>query len=158
MNNQKDDLRKKKYKESPYESKGINKVRRKNRTKRFVNEDTGEITRQYEEIEKEVALIDNLAYVKLYRFNILEMAKLDYTTLRLALFICTLLKPSKDVVIIDYNKFLQEFDYKNKMSYYNALNKLLDGGYIVKKEGTDSEFYVNTNLFFNGDRIKLKYK
>ena len=48
---------------------------------------------------------------------------------------------------------LQYTGYKTRANIYNGIINLLENGMLFRKTGSGS-YYININIFFNGNRIK----
>jgi hypothetical protein len=44
----------------------------------------------------------------------------------------------------------------SQASYYNGIKELVKEKIIAKKLGSSIEYWLNPNIFFNGNRLKLK--
>lgn len=98
---------------------------------------------------------DEESFIKIYKENIKKMFSLSAAASKIFWFVCTHLRPNNDVVYIDRQEFMDWCDYKNRKSYYDGINELLDKGILAMAE-QEHYFFINHAVFFNGDRMKVE--
>lgn len=144
------------YSSSPFEHTGIHEVDYKRRIKKgqLIYTDTGEVTDIMQYKESGTFAKDSLTYVKMYKAAINILPGLSKAAVSVLCICLKKLKPNngeftikhKDAVVMD-----KALKYGR---YYDGMSELLEYG-VIAKGGLD-KYYINTNLFFNGDRIKGK--
>ena len=69
-------------------------------------------------------------------------------------YITTITKPNKDVVMFDMEEALEYTLYKKEQSVLHGLEELLNHG-IIARTKKHYKYFINPNLFFNGNRLTL---
>ncbi len=98
---------------------------------------------------------DEEAFVKIYKDNIKKMFDLSTSAYKMFWFIALQLKPSNDAVNINQDEFASLTEYKNRKSFHDGINELLDKG-IIAKSDMKGFFFINYSVFFNGDRMRVE--
>ena len=45
--------------------------------------------------------------------------------------------------------------YSARSTYYSAVCDFIDKKFLARKTGTESDFFINVDFFFNGSRMEL---
>jgi hypothetical protein len=98
---------------------------------------------------------DDESFVKIYKENIKKMFDLSSCAYKVFWFVCVHLRPNNDIVHVDRNEFMHWCDYKNRKSYYDGINELLDKGVLAMSD-KEQYFFINHSVFFNGNRMKIE--
>ena len=145
------------YRSNPYDKKGIGErvIAPKEKLYRRVDDITGEVLGDTPETmikEKRVVTHDRLSYVKVYKEGLVVMRQLGNPARQILFHVFDVIKPKQEEVMIHYSMF-------NKMArsqFYSGLIELLSYG--VLSRGAYNTYYINPNMFYNGDRTKKKEK
>ena len=124
----------------------------------LVNQSTGEVTSDIAVVGVQ-KIVDKEEFVKFFGAGIMEVFELT--------------KPAKDVFKAIMNVYLEQknqpdqlyfnhemvrlyygFD-KSRASFNNGTNELCVKGFLAPVEAMDSLYWVNPNLFYKGDRIRI---
>jgi len=97
--------------------------------------------------------VDNREYRKVYVNGLNSISELSSSGLRVWCYILARLSPKKNEITINMSDALDYTGYKGKMNIYNGIINLLENGLLFRKIGSGS-YYININIFFNGNRIK----
>jgi hypothetical protein len=124
----------------------------------IVNQHTGEVANDVAVVGVQ-KVVDKEEFVKFFGAGIMEVFELT--------------KPAKDVFRAILSVYLEQknrpdqlyfnhemvrlyfgFD-KSRTSFNNGINELCVKGFLAPVEGMDSLYWVNPNLFYKGDRIRI---
>jgi len=94
-------------------------------------------------------------YRKLYTDHIDKIKNLSTPGLRMFCFILMSIDRDVDVIRIDPRKAVSFCEYQSMNQYYSGITDLLQNDFIVRMSDDRMCFYINVNIFFNGDRGKL---
>ena len=95
--------------------------------------------------------VDETQFTKLYVNNIGIFNGLSNAGIRVLTYFMSILKPNSNEVIFDRDKCKDACDYKTVKSVYKGLTELIDSG-IIARSWTDSVYFINPLIFYNGDR------
>jgi len=103
-------------------------------------------------------LSDNAIYSKLFRGNTEVLMGLSEPAAKMFYYISEFIGANKDEVCILQEDYLQFAGYKAKsrLTYYRGVEGLLKANIIARKTGSQSCYWINPNVLYNGDRTKLK--
>lgn len=100
-------------------------------------------------------LVDTEQFIKLYAEGVRHIANLTAAGFKIFQLVYLLMieAPNNDRLIIDFNELiaLKKFDQSQK-TFIRGINELLEKQ-IIYQSMTPSVYFLNMNLFFNGDRI-----
>jgi hypothetical protein len=94
-------------------------------------------------------------FVKVYKENIKQMFDLSNTSMKLFWFACSNLKTNNDVVNIERDEFMSWAGYKNRKSFHDGINELIEKKILARTE-KDDWYYVNLAVFFSGSRLRVE--
>jgi|SRR6185437_64675 len=111
-------------------------------------------------------LVDTEQFIKLYAAGIKHITNLSTAGFKIfqLVYLLMLENPNNDRLIIDFHELvaIKKFDQSQK-TFIRGINELLEKK-LIYQSMTPSVYFLNMNLFFNGDRItriqsyKLKQK
>lgn len=145
------------YRENPFMSGLRMTIRPKRLTvargSTLIDSNTGEIQGTTEVMQ--VIPVDDTQFVKLYTANIGAFFDLSRAGLRVfgALMIAAQKHVGTDLVYLDL-KSLPEEVALSKQTFYRGLAELVENNFCAKHE-SPGWYFVNPNLFFNGDRVRF---
>jgi hypothetical protein len=144
------------YDASPFDHAGIHEVEYKRRIKKgqLIYTDTGEVTDIMQYKESGSFTKDSLTYVKMYKAAIGILPGLSKASVSVLCICLKKLKPNTGEFVIKHKDAVSMDGTLKYGRYYDGMSELLEYGVIAK--GKLDKYYINTNLFFNGDRIKGK--
>lgn len=124
----------------------------------LVNQATGEVS-------DDIALVgvrkvvDKEEFIKFFGAGIMEVFEL--TTPAKDVFKAILnvyldQKNQAEQLYLNYDEIKEIYGYsKSPSTYYNGLNELIVKGFLAPVQFRESHFWVNPNLFYKGDRIRI---
>jgi hypothetical protein len=104
--------------------------------------------------------VDRTRFIKVYTDNVKPLFNLPPSCLKVISFLMTELQKVKNAEAIHLpwvsaEKFFKEDDVKlSRSAFQRALKILLEKGFIAESD-VPQLFWINPNLFFNGDRLKI---
>lgn len=132
--------------------KVINQIK-KGEIKRMQDLDTGEETIIQEMGEHLVFKKDSREYRKVYVDSLPTVSMLSSAGLKVWCYVLARLIAKKDEVFINLEDCMEYTGYKTRANIYNGIINLLEHGLLFKKVGS-GVYFINVNIFFNGNRIK----
>jgi hypothetical protein len=124
--------------------------------KTMVDESTGEYLKVINLGKNELKVFDNVKYTKLYDESISILKDFSSPTLKVWCYILTQLKPTKDEVVFNMQDCIKFTGYTASINVYKGITELLEKNYIARSIGKGGTYFINPNLFFNGDRRKIQ--
>lgn len=98
---------------------------------------------------------DYKAYRKVFVDGLDRVKKLTNPGLRIFCYMLFHLDKDTDEIRLEIEKVLDYCDYKSTTQYYIGVMDLLDNDFIARKSDEKSSFFINVNIFFNGDRARM---
>lgn len=147
---------------NPFVVDGIIRVRRSVDDKNnllLVDESTGDIMARYApDTDVKYRKFDNEKFVKLYHRNMKALSRMGVTSLKVLFFVMYEVGALSRNQQVDYFSIhiqdcMDFCGFRNRKSVYDGLEELLVLKAIFRKTGK-LEFWINPNVFFNGDRVK----
>lgn len=118
----------------------------------MVDTSTGEV--QAHQVFAIQEKVDKETYTKVFSGMMRELFKLSSRGVKVFGYITTIVKPNKDVVMFDMEEALEYTDYKKEQSILHGIEELLEHE-IIARTKKHYKYYINPNLFFNGNRLTL---
>ncbi len=102
--------------------------------------------------------VDTAPYNKLFRGNSSVLMNMPEPAAKMFYYITEYLKVNSNQICIMKEDYLKFAGYKpnGSLTYYRALDGLLEARVIARMAGSTTCYWVNPNILFNGDRTKLK--
>lgn len=101
-----------------------------------------------------MVMADKETFVKVFTSGLDNLLPLSMGGQMLFKHICRSLRPNKDRVYLDGKEFIKEYNIKSINTFYKSLSELLDNQ-IIANTNEKGFYYININIFFNGDRVKF---
>lgn len=122
----------------------------------LVNTRTGEYY-ALRPIQSVAVLVDSATYAKVFHegLNRLLAEDLSLSALKLCLYIIRELKPRKDHIEIDIETCLTACKWKSVSVFNSSARELINKDFIKKSTKGKTVYWINTNWFFNGNRLLL---
>ncbi len=98
---------------------------------------------------------DTQPYKKLFDEALEPLSELTTPGLKVFAFITKNLVRNSDEVLIEPKEIMRFSKYKSMFPIYKGIAQLLFYRFITRKAGSDACYFVNPNMFFNGDRKSL---
>ena len=100
-------------------------------------------------------LNDTLPYAKLFVDSRETLMRLSSTALKVFIYsICTI-RPLQNKVVLHIPDVKLGTGFSSDASVRAAICELIEANIIAQKLGSSIEFWVNPNVFFNGNRLRL---
>ena len=103
-------------------------------------------------IWKNKEIKDKKKFIKLYHNGIKEFFGLGRAEMDLIRYIMHRVRKDQDKVAFTYKLIKEETDIVTDRTVAKSLAGLISKGIIARAE-TDGVYYINPNIFFNGDRV-----
>lgn len=100
-------------------------------------------------------LHDELVYTKLFVDSLSQLLSLSPSALKLLVYAMCKVRPLSQVVIITQEDVCSTCDF-SASTFSNSLYELLRSKIISKKLGSNIEYWFDPNVFFNGNRLRIK--
>ena len=145
------------YLNSPFKVEGIESRQyiQKVDEKLWVDPETSEMYAVKRVPKNREQLNDSMAYTKIFVDKRDLLMKLSGTGLRVLVYgICTI-RPLAQTVILNIPDIQVEANIASPNTIRTAISELIELGIIAQKVGSNIEFWVNPNVFFNGNRLRL---
>lgn len=142
--------------ESPFKVEGITERTRNanGRLREWADTKTGEVL-VFQELSKlETRLNDPKSYTKLFHDTGDLVRRLSPSGLKIYLYIAMKLKINWDTIFLNPPDVCDWCNF-GKTSFHQALNELQANRIIARRLGSHLEYWINPNIFYNGDRLKL---
>lgn len=127
----------------------------KESTREVVDQNSGEVLLISEPSKLQVGFKDFATFTKLFTGGKLKLAQLNSSGTKVLCYIMLNATPNQEEICLHPQVVAKEMGYKDARSVYEGLVDLLNLGLLARKTGYGSCFWINPNLFFNGDRKQL---
>lgn len=128
--------------------------------KMVVDRDSGQIEETAELVTCHE--VDSEQFVKLYTKDLKTLFSLTASAMRLLQLVLKQVQGGigKDTIMLNVTimeRYFTELDLKpmSKPTFYRCLGEMIDKAFIAPTTDSRDLFYINPNLFFNGDRVRL---
>jgi hypothetical protein len=99
-------------------------------------------------------LSDTMAYSKLFIDSLDVLMRLSSTALKVLIYsICTI-RPLQTKVVLHIPDVKIGTGFSSDSSVKSAICELIEANIIAQKLGSSIEFWINPNIFFNGNRMR----
>lgn len=143
------------FDEAPFDLKGIQEIVSKKVLDRgeMVSHTSGEVVDATWWKGGSKSLKDVKPYIKLFKEGQEVLKQLSFAGTLLFTYSMSKVKPHSNTVTIRQKDIIQK--HKNLLGggYYKGICELLDYGVLAKSK-EPNVYFINTNMFFNGDRVK----
>jgi len=145
------------YEKNPFDLEGIFEKSFDDPEKRtFIDNETGEVLSVTAAIKTGTkSYKDRRAYRKLFAEGLKDVMNLSAPGFRLLCYIMYHMRKDVDFVYVLPQPAMDFCEYKGVTQYYVGIRELLDKKFMVRRKEDKNSFFINVNLFFNGNRIKL---
>ncbi len=153
------------YNENPFIGSRAEYKRSKKRTvikggKMIVDSETGEVEDMAEITQ--VHEVDSERFVKLYTAHLKQIFSLKSSALQMLQVVLTQVQENvgKDTILLNVKimeKYFTSIDVKpvSPRTFYRAIDELISKAFIAPSADSRDLFFINPNLFFNGDRVRI---
>jgi len=104
---------------------------------------------------RRMIMVDPSVFVKVYgEFNKL-FSELNMPGIRMMHYLFNNIQQGQDYLYIDVKEAVALLKYKDESNVYRGIKDLISHNVIARKD-RDSEYWINTMMFFNGRRREFK--
>lgn len=105
--------------------------------------------------KNKLTLTDTSAYTKLFNDNLKDLMKLSGTGLRLLIYGMCTIRPLSQTVVYHIPDIQVATGIASANTIRTAVSELIENKIIAQKLGSNMEYWINPNVFFNGNRLRL---
>jgi hypothetical protein len=116
---------------------------------------TGELYVAKKIDKSKVHLTDPVSYTKLFVDNREMLLKLSGTGLRVLVYAICTIRPLSQTAVLHIPDIQVETGISAPVTIRTGICELIEAGIIAQKLGSNIEFWINPNVFFNGNRLRL---
>jgi hypothetical protein len=98
---------------------------------------------------------DTFTYIKVFKEGLQTIGLLNSRAQRILWHILQEIKPGQEEIRLGYRMMSEKYKELGNNNYYYGIVNLLEYGVLAR--GYGEYFYINVNMFYNGDR-KKRYK
>lgn len=98
---------------------------------------------------------DSNPYTKVFKNGQISIKELSVPGIKVLTYLQCHLKINAEDICLRPQEIADWSGYKTLKNVYVGLIELLNMGFIAEQPGGQSYYWINPNIFFNGDRIKL---
>lgn len=145
------------YLNSPFRVEGIESRQyiQKVDEKLWVDPETSEMYSVKRVPKNREQLNDSMSYTKLFVDGREKIMKLSGTGLRVLVYGMCVIRPLSQTVVLNIPDIQVEANISSPNTIRTAICELIEAGILAQKLGSNIEFWVNPNIFFNGNRLRL---
>ena len=147
------------YIKNPFRVKGITertftKKGMELHDKAMVDPDTGEAVPLYTMPKQQVVMHDSKSYVKVFMDTGDLVRELSPAATKVYLYVIFNMRINYDLVYLNAADVCEWAGFSGA-TFYRAVEELLNRKFIARKLGSYLEYWIDPNIFYNGDRVKL---
>lgn len=145
------------YTDNPFNIEGLvtRRVTDKHDKQVMYNEESGEYMEVTRLGSSQEFLYDPISYNKVYRESLPTIKDFSSPALKVWCYVLTILKPNKDIVLLNMEECKKYTGYSAAVNVYKGIVELLEKNFLARSTGGSGTYFINSNLFFNGDRRKI---
>ena len=99
---------------------------------------------------------DPAVYTKVFQDQLEVLIGLSPASMKIVLYMICNMRPLSDFIVLSVPDLMVALDIKSHVTIKNSIMELLDTGIIAQQLGSNIMFWINPNIFFNGNRVKLQ--
>jgi hypothetical protein len=150
------------FKDNPFQEGLKGKIRGyfnrgESRVRKVRDEETGKASLLSDIKKGEFVLTDNEQFTKLYTPIYDQIRKLPTPGVKMLSYVLYLASKNTEWVKISTTLAKEWCGYDSSSNVYLGIASLLEHKFICRKIGNNSEYFININYFFNGQRTCLDY-
>jgi hypothetical protein len=105
--------------------------------------------------KNKIQMHDSLTYTKLFQDSFKMFMGLSPAALKIVLYAMTHIRPLSKAVILHAPDITVNCGIKSATTVTTSITELVEQKILARKLGSSIEFWVNPNVFFNGNRLRL---
>jgi hypothetical protein len=143
--------------ENPFKVEGISTIAYVTKVdeKSVIDPETGEVYLMRKMPKNQQHLHDSKVYVKLFQDNSDLLMKLPHASIKILLYGMCRVRPLSEIVYLNVDDCMVNCGFKSPTSYREGIKALIESNIIARKIGSSMEYWLNPNIFFNGNRLRL---
>lgn len=98
---------------------------------------------------------DPAVYTKVYQDQLELIIGLSPASMKIVMYMICNMRPLSDSIVLSIPDLMVALDIKSAVTIKNSIMELLDAGIIAQELGSNIKFWINPNVFFNGNRVRL---
>jgi len=98
---------------------------------------------------------DPAVYTKVFQDQLEVLIGLSPASMKIVLYMICNMRPMIDSIVLSVPDLMVALDIKSAVTIKNSIMELLDTGIIAQELGSNIKYWINPNIFFNGNRVKL---
>jgi hypothetical protein len=145
--------------ENPFKVEGITTIQyvAKVDEKVVIDTNTGEAFTMKKIPKNSMHDHDGVPYVKVFQEKTSLLLQLPTPSLKLFIYALGVARPITEIVFLNIDDCMMSCGFKSATSYREGIKGLIEANIIARRVGSKMEYWVNPNVFFNGNRLRLKY-
>lgn len=100
-------------------------------------------------------LHDPAVYTKVYQDQLEVLVKLSPASMKIVMYMICNMRPLSDSIVLSVPDLKVALDIKSDATIRSSIMELMDASIIAQELGSSIKFWINPNIFFNGNRVKL---
>ena len=143
--------------ENPFRVEGVEMISyiTKVDEKLVIDHETGETYTMKKVPKNSQHLHDSKVYVKLFQEGADRLLSLPHTSLKLLVYGMSRVKPLSQIVYLNVDDCMVKCGFKSPTSYREGIKSLIESNILARKIGSSMEYWINPNVFFNGNRLRI---
>lgn len=105
--------------------------------------------------KNKMQLHDSMTYTKLFQDSFKSFMNLSPAALKILLYSMCNVRPLSKVTILHAPDLMLNCLIKSEATIKTAITELVDEKILARKLGSTIEFWINPNIYFNGNRIRI---
>jgi hypothetical protein len=98
---------------------------------------------------------DPLTYTKWFQGGCTSLMDLPTPSIKMLLYAIDRLRPLQDAIYMNLDDCMEVCRFKSATSYREGVKGLIEAKIMARKVGSNMEFWINPNMFFNGNRLRM---
>lgn len=143
--------------QNPFKVEGITTISyvQKVDEKLVIDHETGEAYTMKKVPKNHQHQHDSKVYVKLFQDGSDKLLSLPHAALKILIYGMCSVRPLADIVYLNVDDCMVRCGFKSATSYRDGIKALIEANILARKVGSTMEYWVNPNIFFNGNRLRL---
>jgi hypothetical protein len=145
------------YLENPFKVEGITSISYipKADEKLVTDPETGEMFTMKRVPKSQLHQHDGKVYVKLFQDAQEVLMKLPHASVKILIYAMCKVRPLSELVYLNGDDCVANCGFKSITSYREGIKALIEHKVLARKVGSTMEYWINPNIFFNGNRLRI---
>lgn len=101
-------------------------------------------------------LHDPAVYTKVFQDKLELLVSMSPAAMKIVFYMICNMRPMSTSIVLSIPDLMVALDIKSPITVKNAIMELLDNRVIAQQLGSNIQFWINQDVFFNGNRVKLE--